>query len=94
MKTFPRNQHAPSIVERTSIADVLRLGSVTTVVRAGRTWFLCPRHSDANPSAVVVGEGGWRCHACGAKGGVLDLVVALGLAQDRAAAARFLELHV
>lgn len=34
---------------------------------------------------------GWRCHACGAKGGILDLAVALRLGSTRAEAAACLE---
>ena len=94
MKTFPRTQRTPSVVERITTADVLRLAKVQTVVRGGRAWFRCGSHADDNPSAVVVGASGWKCHACGAKGGILDLVVALGLAPNRAAAARLLEERV
>jgi DNA primase len=84
----------PSILSRVCVLDVLQNANVPTEPRAGRVWFCCPVHADRHPSAVVVGEAGWRCHACGAHGGILDLVVALGLAQDRAAAARYLELTI
>ena len=72
-------------------SDVLRRAGIATVQRGSRTWFACPSHDDRHPSAVVVGERGWRCFACGAKGGILDLVVALELAADRAGAAHWLE---
>lgn len=80
-----------SIVDRITTNQVLRLAHVVTIQRGGRVWFPCPRHDDKNPSAVVVGERGWRCHVCGAKGGVLGLTVAFGLAESHADAARFLE---
>jgi hypothetical protein len=81
-----------SVLDRVAIADVLRLAGVVVEQRGQRTWFSCPVHRpDEHPSAVIVGERGFRCHACGAKGGVLDLTVALGHGRDRAAAARWLE---
>jgi CHC2 zinc finger len=83
-----------SIVDRATISDVLRLVGVATVRRGKRVWFQCAVHDDARPSAVVVGERGWRCFACGAKGGVLDLALAFGLARTRADAARFLEARL
>jgi DNA primase len=81
-----------SIVDRVTASDVLRRAGIETEKRGKRLYFLCPAHADRRrPSAVVVGERGWYCFTCGAKGGVLDLAVALGLARDRACAARFLE---
>jgi DNA primase len=52
-----------------------------------------PGHDDRSPSFKFVGaeEMGFVCYGCGVKGGVFALVVALGLAPDRAEAARFLE---
>lgn len=80
-----------SVVDRSTIADVLRLAGVATVQRGERVWFRCAVHDDTHPSAVVVGGRGRRCHVCGAKGGILDLAVAFGLATNRAKAARLLE---
>ncbi len=83
-----------SIVERITASHVLKLAHVVTIQRGGRVWFQCPCHDDTHPSAVVVGQRGWRCHVCGAKGGVLGLAIALGLARSRSEAARFLEARL
>jgi DNA primase len=83
--TFPT-----TVVDRLSIADVLRLGGFEQPNKRG--FLCCPLHSENTPSFKVVGKGrGFRCFGCGAKGGVLDLVVALGVAANRAAAARWLK---
>jgi len=80
-----------SVVGHATIADVLRLAGQSTPNARG--YFSCPVHDDRHPSARVQASGrGWRCHACGAKGGVLDLVVALGRARDRAHAAQWIEV--
>jgi hypothetical protein len=52
-----------------------------------------PGHDDRSPSFKFVGEAetGFFCFGCGQKGGVLALCVALGLASDNAAAARWIE---
>lgn len=82
-----------TILNRTTVRDVLRLAGVFVEQRGERTWFSCPAHRpDRHPSAVIVGKSGWTCHVCRAHGGIFDLVVALGLAADRPSAARFLEL--
>ncbi|MFY9720426.1 MAG: CHC2 zinc finger domain-containing protein [Candidatus Cybelea sp.] len=85
------------VVERATALDVLQTAHIATVRRGARLWFRCPVHRpDNHPSCVIVGEDakGWRCFACGARGGVLDLVVALGIADDRASAARWLEVNL
>ncbi|HEY2476929.1 MAG TPA: CHC2 zinc finger domain-containing protein [Candidatus Cybelea sp.] len=84
-------RRASSVVDRVTSSDVLCRAGIATVRRGSRTWFICPSHDDRHPSAIIVGERGWRCFACGARGGVLDLCIALGFARDRASAARFLE---
>jgi hypothetical protein len=55
-----------------------------------------PGHDDRSPSFKLVGqrETGFICYGCGAKGGVLDLPVALELVNNRAEAAQFLEARV
>ena len=79
-----------TIVDRVTVGDVLRLGGFEQPNRHG--FLLCPLHAERSPSFHVVGDGkGYRCHGCGARGGILDLAVALGIAHDRAAAARWLE---
>lgn len=85
---------ATSVVNRATISDVLRLDGVATIQARERIWFQCAVHADTHPSAVVVGKSGWRCFACGAKGGLLDLVVAFGHARTRADAATWLESRV
>lgn len=46
--------------------------------------FLCPAHPDKNPSARYNTEQKvWRCDACGAGGGVLDLAEKLGIERPR-----------
>lgn len=79
-----------SVVDRVSVADVLRSAGFEEPNRRG--FVSCPLHAERSASFHVVGDGrGWRCFGCGAKGGVLDLCIALGIAADRATAARWLE---
>jgi DNA primase len=80
-----------SILDRTTLPDVLRLLRIPTTQRNGRIAFLCPAHDDHNPSAVVVGNRGWICFACNAHGGLLHLIIAAGRANTLAEAARWLE---
>lgn len=82
-----------SVVDRLSCRDVLHaLGFPAP--RIGHL-MRCPLpgHDDSSPSfkLVGVGETGFRCFGCNAHGGCLDLPVALGVARDRAEAARLLE---
>lgn len=78
-----------SVADRATVADVLRFAGVRVNARG---FFLCPVHADQHASAHVIPSGrGWTCFACGARGGILHAAVAFGLANDRAAAARFLE---
>ena len=50
-------------------------------LRAGKAWAtaLCPFHDDSSPSlGVNIETGGFKCHACGAKGGdILDFHIQL-----------------
>jgi DNA primase len=79
-----------TIVDRVTVGDVLRLGGFEQPNRHG--FVSCPLHSENSASFHIVGDGrGWRCFGCGRKGGVLDLVVALGIAVERAGAAQWLE---
>lgn len=79
-----------SVVGRASVCDVLRLAGFEEPNRHG--FVACPLHTESSASFHVVGDGrGFRCFGCGAKGGILDLVVALGIACDHAAAASWLE---
>ena len=79
-----------TVVSRVVIADVLRLGGFEEPDRRG--FLRCPLHLERSASFHIVASGqGFRCFGCGAKGGVLDLVVRLGIARDRADAARWLD---
>jgi hypothetical protein len=79
-----------SIVDYISVGDVLEAAGAPFKQRGRYVMFSCPRHDDTHPSAVG-GQRGWRCFACGTKGGLLELGVALELGDDHAAVARRLE---
>jgi DNA primase len=82
--------HSSSVAERATIADVLQLGGFAPPNNRG--FMSCPLHSERSPSFHIVASGrGYHCFGCNAKGGVLDLVVALGIAPDAASAAKWLE---
>jgi hypothetical protein len=81
-------------VSASLLPDVLRVATVYDVLRrAGieppsseRKNIRCPLpdHADSKPSFSVQKSGqGWKCFGCGAHGGVLELVVALKLAQSK-----------
>ena len=53
----------------------------------------CPFHRDGTPSLRVFAKG-YRCFGCGRHGGVADLVIELGFADDHRGAARWLEERV
>lgn len=79
-----------SVIDRVTISDVLRLSGFAEPDRHG--FISCPLHSERSASFHVVGDGkGFRCFGCNARGGILDLCVALGVAADRSTAARWLE---
>jgi hypothetical protein len=77
------------------LADVLAVATVTDILRLygctvpdnPKRAILCPLHAERSPSFCRLVSGnrdqGYRCHGCGAHGGVLDLVVALKLAPSR-----------
>ena len=90
---FHHEPTRPSVVARATVADVLRLAGRPPLDHRG--WGLCPSHDDTKPSLHVQPSGrGATCFSCGWHGGVLDLVVALGEAKDRADAARWLEERI
>jgi hypothetical protein len=71
---------------------VLRIARRPAADKSGMFRCPAPAHDDSRPSArVQPSRKGWVCHACGARGGVLDLAVMLGVGSDRAAAACALE---
>lgn len=80
-----------TVLNRVTARDVLRAVGVETSDDL-RKLIRCPLpgHDDATPSFRVY-DRGFVCFGCGAKGGLLALVVALGFARDRADAARWLE---
>jgi hypothetical protein len=86
-----RRQLFDCVLDRVDIPIVLRLAGYDSPDRRG--FMKCPLHVEHSPSFHVVNSGrGFRCFGCGRKGGILDLVVALGVAQDHASAARWLEM--
>ena len=87
--TSTRRNQGSAIIERTSAQEIARLAGI----QPNRQGFIrCPIHADDSPSFHLL-ERGFYCFGCGAKGGLLDLAIALGVACDRAAAARWLEDH-
>jgi len=89
----------PSVLKRLTIARVYALAVPGRVIRRwGHSAIVrCPvtGHEDNHPSCLMneVADR-WRCLACGARGGMLDVVIAAGHAVDRAGAARWLEDRV
>jgi len=83
-----------SIFATATAADVLRAAGLPVPSNPTKL-VTCPLpdHDDSSPSFRVF-DRGFICFGCGARGGVLDLVVALGHARDRAGAARWLEGRV
>ena len=85
-----RRAKASSIIKYISAREV----AILTGLQPNRGGFiLCPIHADHSPSLHLL-EHGYYCFGCGAKGGLLDLVVALGRARNRVSAARWLEERV
>lgn len=80
-----------SVVQRATVRDVLRFAGVA-VPDDPRKLIRCPLpgHNDSMPSFRAFDKG-FVCFGCSKKGGLLDLIIALGKARDRAAAARWLE---
>jgi hypothetical protein len=76
------------VLDRVRVSDVLRVAGIT-VPAEGRRLIACPLHDDDTPSFRAF-DRGWRCFGCDRRGGLLDLVVALGFAVDRRCAVAFL----
>ena len=83
-----RHCYRSSITERVTARDVLRLAGFAEPNRGGM--MRCPVHGERSASFHLLTKG-FRCFGCGARGGLLDLIVALGIARDRSTAARWLE---
>jgi len=80
-----------SIAGRARTADVLHAARLSTPSDLQK--LMCcplPGHNDSSPSFRLF-DRGWICFGCNKRGGVLDLVVALGHAGTRRDAARWLE---
>jgi len=77
-----------SVFERATVHAVLRTAGISA--GEARRLIQCPLHTEETPSFRVF-ERGYRCFGCGARGGVADLIVALGFAGDHAEAARWAE---
>lgn len=78
-----------SVFDRIAVRDVLRAVGLA-VPEDPRKLIRCPLHADSTASFRLF-EKGFRCFGCGKHGGLTDLVIALGKANDRAGAARWLE---
>lgn len=88
--TSTRWQRSSTITKRASAHDIARLAGL----QPNRQGFIsCPLHADNSPSLHLL-QRGYRCFSCGSKGGLLDLTIALGVAPDRASAARWLDERV
>lgn len=83
-----RREVGSSITDRATARDVLSLAGFQPPNHSG--FILCPKHNENSPSFHVL-ERGYRCFGCGDKGGLFDLIVALGIAHDRVSAARWLQ---
>jgi len=80
-----------SVLDQLGITDVLRVAGRPEPDRRGMIRCPSPAHRDEHPSARVQPSGrGVRCHACGWRGGVLDVAIALGIGHDRQSTARIL----
>lgn len=89
----------PSVLQALTIAAVYELAVQGRAIRRfGRSALVrCPvnEHEDRHPSCLLdETRNRWRCLSCGAKGGMLDCVIAAGHAVDRAGAARWLEVRL
>jgi hypothetical protein len=86
-----------SCVDAYSITRVYEMAthrSAWTNAQGGKFKVRCPNrsHEDKHPSCVLTeNTGRWKCFACGQGGGKLQLIVAAGLADNVAEAARWLE---
>ena len=89
----------PSVLDGLAIARVYELAVPGRAIRRlGRSAQVrCPvsGHEDRHPSCLLDEvRNRWRCLSCGAKGGMLDCVIAAGHALNRAGAAVWLEAQL
>ncbi len=68
----------PAMKSRIDLTRVVTglLGHARKTGGSGRQWWLCPFHSDRNPSfCVTPGRSEWRCFGCGARGDAAALLM-------------------
>jgi DNA-directed RNA polymerase subunit RPC12/RpoP len=73
------------VISSAKVEDVLRLAGVEPPANE-KSNIRCPlpSHEDSSASFHIQTSGqGYKCHGCGATGGVLDLVLKLGLAENK-----------
>jgi hypothetical protein len=76
-----------------TVGEVLRLAGHEASENLKKP-LLCPFHAERSPSFFQQASGkGYRCQGCGARGGVFELAVALGLAPNMSRAVAFLGEH-
>jgi hypothetical protein len=81
----------PSIVDELTARQILTLAG--HVAPAERKPMRCIFHAERRPSLSIL-DRGYRCWACGAHGGLLDLAIAVGFGYDHQSAAQALEERV
>jgi len=85
------------IRDRESILDQLTARQILTlaghVAPAERKPMCCIFHAEKRPSLSIL-DRGYRCWACGAHGGLLDLAIAVGFGYDHQSAAQALEERI
>lgn len=105
MRELPQNTYSLSsrrnCGEQTTMTDATRGLTIPAVLRLlgaigpdYQGFITCPSpdHPDRHPSThITPDQRGWKCFACNAQGGVLDIIVCYGFAEDRKAAAEWLE---
>ena len=78
-----------SVFDSATVAAVLKRAGFETPSDPKRL-MRCPIHDDDTPSFRIFARG-YVCFGCGARGGIVDLILALGKASSRVIAARWLE---
>ncbi len=72
---FKNDVNYPFVKEQADIVAVLAFYNINLLGEGEQRRGLCPFHDDEKPSlSVNVVKNQWRCHGCGAKGNIIDLV--------------------